>query len=160
MFLNELLQNEAILKYALAMTSTQTEGTEPLQEQATDALYATVPFDFPRPVHLGSLPGAQPKFLMTKYRGRFYSPGSSPPELFEAWRVCEDLATQLAEKSLESKKGKRAEMSELEILEQYLPRLIKTEWTTVPEARWTIRRVAELLGWPAPPSSLEPPTNG
>lgn len=136
-----------------------TSEEKPLRDEDADVLYATVPADFPHPVHLGSLPGAQPKFLMTKYRGRFYSPGSSPPELFEAWRICEDLATQLAQKSLDSKNGKRADMSELAILEQYLTRLIETKWTTVPEARWTIRRVAALLGWPTPASSLAPPIN-
>lgn len=141
------------------MKSTDIGHQELPQEQTTDTLYVTVPSDFPRPVHLGSLPGAQPKLLMTKYEGRFYTPGSSPPELFEAWRLCEDLASQLAEKSLESKRGKRSHMSEVEILEQYLHRLIKTRWTTVPEARWTIRRVAALLEWPTPPPSLEPPTN-
>lgn len=141
------------------MKRTMTKHEEFVQLQTAEELYAAVPVDFPRPVHLGGLPGAQPKLLMTKYEGRFYPPGSSPPELFEAWRLCEDLASQLAEKSLESKMGKRSHMSEVEILEQYLHRLIKTRWTTVPEARWTIRRVAALLEWPAPPPSLEPPTN-
>ena len=138
------------------MENTDKSEAESLLDEEADTLGAAVPADFPRPVHLGSLPGAQPKFLMTKYKGRFYSPGSSPPELFEAWRICEDLAIQLAQKSLESKNGKRADMSECAILEQYLTRLIETKWTTVPEAKWTIRRVAALLGWPTPSSSQAP----
>lgn len=124
-------------------------------EQADDAQYAQVPADFPRPVHHGAVPGVQPKLLMTQYKGRFYLPGCTPPELFQRWDVCEDLAKQLSAKSLESQAGKRSHMSEVEILDQYLPRLIATRWTTEEEARWIIRRAAALLGWPVPPAAQE-----
>ncbi|WP_147375700.1 hypothetical protein [Noviherbaspirillum cavernae] len=120
-----------------------------------EAKYSRVPADFPRPVHFGAVPGMQPKLLATKYNGRFYSPGCSPPELFERWDICEDLANQLATKSLESKAGKRAHMTEAQILDQYLPRLIETKWTSEPEARWVIRRTAEIIGWPVPASATE-----
>jgi hypothetical protein len=120
-----------------------------------DSLYAQVPADFPRPVHQGALPGAQPKFLAIKYKDRFYATGCTPPELYERWQICEDLATQLAAKSLESKAGKRAHMSEIEILEQYLPRLNAQKWTSEAEARYIMRRVAEKLCWPVPASFLE-----
>lgn len=52
--------------------------------------------------------------------------------------------------------GKRSHLSEVAILDQYLPRLIATKWTTEAEARWTIRRVAAMLSWPVPPDALEP----
>lgn len=120
-----------------------------------EAKYAQVPVDFPRPLHLGAVSGAQPKLLMVKYQGRFYSPGCTPAELYERWDVCEDLARQLAEKSLESKAGKRSHMSQTEILDQYLPRLIATRWASEPEARWVIRRVATMLDWPAPHAAQE-----
>jgi len=126
---------------------------------ADEVVYSQVPVDFPKPQYFGAVGGAQPKFIMTEYRGRFFVPGCSPPELYYRWCLCEELAEQLAEKSVESEKGKRSHMSREEILEQYLPRLIKTRWTTVPEARWILRRVAELLQWPTIPSSLEPPSN-
>jgi hypothetical protein len=132
------------------------EKAEPVS--TNDELYAQVPSDFPRPVHHGAVPGVQPKFLMTKYEGRFYTPGSTPPEIFARWDVCEDLAKQLSAKSVQSKAGKRAHMSELEILEQYLPRLIATKWTSEAEARWIIRRAAGIVGWPVPMSAQEPPT--
>lgn len=118
--------------------------------------YAQVPSDFPRPVHLGAIGGAQPKLLMVKYNGRFYSPGCTPPELYERWNNCEDLARQLATKSLESKAGKRAQMSEVEILAQYLQRLIATKWTSEPEARYVIRRTAAMLAWPVPAAAVQP----
>lgn len=57
---------------------------------------------------------------------------------------------QLAAKSIESKHGKRSHMTELAILEQYLQRLIATRWTSEAEARFIIRRAAELLNWPVP----------
>jgi hypothetical protein len=122
-----------------------------------DARYTQVPADFPRPHHSGAVGGAQPKLLMTQYKGRFYTPGCSPPEIFQKWDVCEDLAKQLSVKSLESKAGKRSHMSELEILAQYLPRLISTRWTSEEEARWVIRRVAAMLSWPVPSAAEEGP---
>lgn len=109
-----------------------------------------VPDDFPRSVHRGALPGAQPKILATKYRGRFYPTGGTPPELYERWQICEDLAQQLMVKSRDSKLGKRSHMSEEDILSQYLTRLIQTRWTSEDEASWVIRRAALLLGWPVP----------
>lgn len=95
---------------------------------------------------------------MTQFKGRFYVPGCTPPELFQRWDVCEDLANQLSAKSVESKAGKRSHMSELEILDQYLPRLIATKWTSGEEARWIIRRAAAMLGWPVPPAAEESST--
>lgn len=102
----------------------------------------------------GVLSGAHPKLLMTSYQGRFYAPGCTPPELRERWDVCEDLAQQLAVKSRESKDGKRAHMTETQMLDQYLPRLIATNWTSEAEARWVMRRVAALLNWPVPESAV------
>lgn len=109
-----------------------------------------IPSDFPRTVRHAALPGSQPKLLVSKYKGHFYSLGCSPPELYERWEVCEDLAKQLAEKSTISKQGKRSHMSEVDILDQYLVRLIGLRWTSVEEARWVIRRVASMLDWPSP----------
>lgn len=125
------------------------------QDEAEIVEVVALPADFPRPVHLGAVSGAQPKLLMTQYQGRFYVPGCTPPELLERWNICEDLAQQLAAKSLESKVGKRAHMTETEILAQYLPRLIATNWTSEAEARWVIRRTGELLKWPMPASAAE-----
>jgi hypothetical protein len=123
------------------------------QDEAEAALFAALPADFPRPENLSAVSGAQVKFSMNRYCGRFYSPGCTPPELLERWNNCEDLAQQLAVKSRESKAGKRSHMSETEILDQYLPRLIATNWTSEAEARWVMRRTAELLGWQVPPSA-------
>lgn len=112
--------------------------------------YTLIPADFPRPETSGAISGFQPKLLLTQHAGKFYAAGCTPPELYSRWGRCEDLAKQLAAKSLESKHGKRSHMSELAVLEQYLPRLIATRWTSEPEARFIIRRAAELLSWPVP----------
>jgi len=116
--------------------------------------FDAVPSDFPRPAYLGAVPGAQPKYLMAVYKGRFYEPGSTPPELYERWKLCADLASQLARSSVESKAGKRMHMLEVDILDQYLPRLVAQKWTSDAEARWIIRRVAEMLNWPVPTAAL------
>lgn len=131
--------------------------SEPQDQPSDDelALFSKVPKDFPRPEHCGAVSGVQAKLLMTRWNGRFYLPGQTPPELYERWDVCEDLARQLSEKSAGSKSGKRSHLSEVEVLAQYLPRLIQTRWTTESEARWIIRRTAEMLGWPCPPDANE-----
>ena len=112
--------------------------------------YSQIPVDFPRPEIHGAVSGFQPKLLLTQHAGKFYAAGCIPPELYSRWDRCENLAQQLAAKSLESKSGKRSHMSEIEVLEQYLPRLIATGWTSKPEARFIIRRAAQLLNWPVP----------
>lgn len=106
-----------------------------------------VPDDFPRDRITGALPGAQPKYLVTLYEGRYYLSSCTPPEVFERWCMCEDLVAQLSVRSLESKSGKRAHMTEEAILEQYYTRLLATRWVSVDEASWIMRRVAQLIGW-------------
>jgi hypothetical protein len=120
-----------------------------------DAKYAQVPADFPKPGFSGAVPGAQPKLLATEYKGRYYAAGATPPEIHAKWMYCEDLARQFVDASKNTKAGKRADMREVEILDQYFVRLLKTGWTSDAEARWVFRRTAALLGWPAPPSALE-----
>lgn len=128
-------------------------ATEPMSPSEDD--FAQVPPDFPRPVHYGAVGGAQPKLLMTQHNGRFFNPGCTPLEIWARWHACEDLVKHLSAKSVESKAGKRAHMSESEILDQYLPRLIATRWTSEEEARWVIRRVATVLSWPVPSAAQE-----
>lgn len=106
-----------------------------------------VPDEFPRERISGAVPGAQPKYLATLYKGRYYLSGCTPPELYDRWCVCEDLAAQLSVKSLASKAGKRSHMTESEILHQYYERLVETSWTSRDEARWIMRRVAQQIGW-------------
>lgn len=115
-----------------------------------DTKYARVPPNFPRPKHSGAVPGAQPKFLATKYKGRFYSPGCTPPELYENWLHCRSLVEQFVPACIETKSGKRRDMSETDILDQYLVRLIDAKWVSDDEARWVIREAAHLLGWSIP----------
>jgi hypothetical protein len=112
--------------------------------------YSKVPDDFPRPEPAGAVSGYQPKLLLKQQGNKFYAAGYTPDELYSRWDRCEDLAEQLGAKATESKQGKRAHMTELEILEQYLPRLIATRWTSEAEARFIIRRAAQLLNWPVP----------
>lgn len=129
------------------------ESDEKIPYSPADNLMDILPADFPLSRSLGAVSGAQPKILVTKYQGRFYNSECTPPELVARWKFCEDLACQLSKKSFYSKNGKRAHMSEVEILEQYFPRLIATRWTSEEEAKWVIRRVAELLSWNVPQSA-------
>lgn len=114
----------------------------------------SIPDDFPRPVHSGAVGGFQDKLLLAKFDGKFYAPGCTPREIFERWDICEDLAQQFAQKSLESKAGKRADLMEVEILDQYCVRAMKMSWGSHAEMKWVFRRVAAILAWPVPPSAL------
>lgn len=111
--------------------------------------FSQIPSDFPRVASRGAVSGVHPKILVTKFEGQYYEAGTSSPEVYERWLICEDLAQQLSQKSLESKNGKRAHMSETEILRQYFERLIATGWTSKEEAAWTINRAARIIDWPA-----------
>lgn len=115
-----------------------------------------IPKDFPLPTIHSSIAGHRPKLALTQCGGKFYLPGGTPPELFRRWKICEDLARQFADKSIECKAGKRIHMSEQEILDQYCVRAMKTGWGSDDEMRWVIRRTAEILGWPVPASALAP----
>lgn len=117
--------------------------------------FGQIPDDFPRTPIPGAVPGVAPKFLAVRFNDKFYETGCSPPEVVERFEICEDLAEQLAQKSLESKAGKRSHMTEKAILAQYLPRLIATRWVSEAEARWVIRRVAAILNWPVPEAARE-----
>lgn len=111
-----------------------------------------VPCDFPHANKLGAVSGAAPKILLQRTEeGTFVQPKASDHERYLRWMYCEDLANQLAKAALASKRGKRSQMSEVEILEQYLPRLREKKWTNNDEeSKWILRRVALLLNWPLP----------
>lgn len=119
-----------------------------LLEDGVNITDFTVPDGFPRPQHLGAVPGAQPKFLAVEYQGRYYSPGCTPPELYARWQHCMQYVPQFVASCIETKSGKRKDMPEADILNQYLVRLIEAKWVSDEEARWVIREAARLLGWP------------
>ncbi len=115
-----------------------------------------VPKDFPLPVYAGAVAGSQPKLLLVRHSdGTYGAPESSPRELHHNWKYCEEVIEHLRVKSLESSAGKRAHMTHEAILDQYLTRLLATGWMSDAEARWTLRKVAERLGWPTPAAALE-----
>lgn len=113
-----------------------------------------VPDDFPRPQIHSSVAGYQAKLPLVAAGGLFYPPGGTPRELHRRWDICEDLAQQFVIKSRECKAGKRAHMSEEEILDQYCVRALKNGWGSDDEMKWVIRRAATILGWPVPASAL------
>lgn len=119
----------------------------------------SVPDDFPRPPIRSALAGFQAKLPLVSYEGRFYAQGGTPPELRNRWDICEDLAQQFVVKATESKAGKRAHMSEAEILDQYCLRTFKMGWGSDDEMRWVIRRTATILGWPVPASAATVPVS-
>lgn len=53
----------------------------------------------------------------------------------------------------EAKAGKRKDMPEADIPNQYLKRLVESEWVSADEARCVIRETAKVLRWPLPPAA-------
>lgn len=60
--------------------------------------FAAIPADFTRHGVSGAIPGAQDKFLMVQFEGRFYPPGCTPPELLERWKYCKASGVDLIDK--------------------------------------------------------------
>lgn len=120
-----------------------------------DPKFDQVPTDFPRPVPEGAVAGDIPKFQMRYYAGKLYALGCTPPEIFERWDICEDLAQQLRKLSLEAQLEEHINMTEPDILAAYLERLLKKDWGSEAEMRWVVRRTAQLLNWPIPAAAIE-----
>jgi len=101
----------------------------------------------------GAVSGYQPKLLLTSSaNGRFYTPGNTPRERWHDWQYSMSLASAMEQKCLESKTGKRAHMSETEIILQYYLRAVKANgrYGTEEQLKWTFTLVAKNLGWPLP----------
>lgn len=91
-----------------------------MTDRAIDTSDQIVPAGFPRSVHMGALPGSQPKLSVVLHDEKFFSPGCMPPEIRERWLISSDLAQQLVSKARESEAGKRSHMSKPASLEKYL----------------------------------------
>jgi hypothetical protein len=112
------------------------------------------PDDFPRTNLAGAVSGAAPKLLLCRTNdGRYSTEKISEEDRITRWMYCEDLARQFADAALKSKQGKRAHMSEVQILDQYLERLLNKGWASDSESRWVLRRAARILGWASPINS-------
>lgn len=109
----------------------------------------TVPPDFPRHADIASVAGVHPKLAVIRdaSTGNYVAQRDSD-ETEERFAVCEDLAEQLASKCSRNRDGKYRHLSEREILDQLLKRLLTSGWGSSAEMTWTARRTAEKLGWP------------
>lgn len=114
--------------------------------------YSEVPPDFPRPASFSALPGSQPKVIVTEYKGKFYPPEGTPPQVYERWQSCEELLQQFASEARKDKAANITRMTETEMLERYL-RIFSKSWLSEDEAKWMVRRMSQILGWPVPPAA-------
>ena len=117
-----------------------------------ESKYEDVPSDFPRPVSLSALPGMQPKIVVTEYKGKFYPPEGTPPEIYERWHRCDELAREFASELRKDKAANVTRMTETEMLEHHLKNFSKS-WLSEEEAKWMVRRMSQILGWPVPPGA-------
>ena len=115
--------------------------------------YAEVPADYPYQPVRGAVSGYQPKLLLTSSaNGKFYSRGNAPHERWHDWSYSIALASAMVQKCLDSRAGKRAHMTEEEIILQYYLRALKSNgrYGTEEQLKWTFTRVAIALAWPLP----------
>lgn len=117
-----------------------------------DRNYDDVPSDYPYAEHFGAVAGAHPKLLLVRFQGRYYTPGNTPEQRWNDWKYSESMVEHMVAKCLESKNGKRAHMSEKDIIAQYYERTVagNGRFGTIPQLKWTFTKVAERLGWPLP----------
>ena len=91
-----------------------------------------------------------PDSFIALFQGRQQRLQAPLGEVAARYELCEDLANHLVEQAQSLHHG-AAVPSEEEILDRMLAALTTPEsGFTLPEARWVVTRLAELLNWPAP----------
>jgi hypothetical protein len=114
-----------------------------------------VPPDFPRDAETASVAGVQPKLAAIRDAASGnYVAHRDNEEVQARFAVCEDLAEQLADKCTRNRNGKYRHLSEREILDQLLKRLLTSGWGNPAEMGWTVRQTANKLGWAWSPGQL------
>jgi hypothetical protein len=111
----------------------------------------SAPNDFPWLQKLGAVSGAAPKLLLVRTPGGgFAAPTQSAEERNLRWQKCEVLAGKVARAAARSKAENCSHMSEVAILELYLPTMQTKYFASEGEAFWIVRKAASILGWPSP----------
>lgn len=118
------------------------------------SIYPGIPDDFPIAETLGALTGAHPQLGLVEEGGKFYATGTSPHEVAQAFDVCEDLAVQMVPYC--QRKLTEFHNDQAATLRAVFQGLLKKNWCTVDQSKWIMRKTAERLGWPLPPSTFDP----
>jgi hypothetical protein len=102
-----------------------------------------VPEDFPRGFAAPTIPGAQPKFIARKL-GERYIVGPTQEEIYERWDYCEDLAQQLAARTL--RKQAAGLISDLDAFYKETERRVRGQgWNlSEDEVQWMMKRTRSL----------------
>lgn len=102
-----------------------------------------VPEDFPRGLTAATIPGTQSKALARKIGGRFVV-GLTKEELYERWDYCEDLAQQLAARTL--RKQAAGLVSDLDSFYRETERRVRGQgWSlSEDEVQWLMKRTRLL----------------
>jgi hypothetical protein len=110
-----------------------------------------VPEDFPRGRTAPTVPGAQPKFIARKIEGR-YVVGLTEAELHDRWDYCEDLALQLAARTL--RKQTAGLVSDLDAFYRETEHRVRGQgWDlSNDEVIWLMKRTRALAEYPTPSS--------
>lgn len=107
--------------------------------------YRNIPMDFPIEHIDSTLANSQSKLNLVEEDGKFYALGTSPSEVAEAHEICEDLAQQMVPYCV--RKMAELHLSHEAMLEKLLEGIYQKNWVSPQQARWTVERTRELLGW-------------
>jgi len=107
--------------------------------------FLKVPVSFPRPDYPATIPGTQPKLIMSKYKGKFYVAGCTPPEIYERWTMCLEYVADLTGRAHAAKEGKIVGLSEEKVLAHYLDAFFEGGLISKAEAQWINEEVLRRL---------------
>jgi hypothetical protein len=92
-----------------------------------------------------SIGGARTKLNLVEEEGKYYSPGTSPSEVIAAFKVCEDLVSQMV--AYCQRKLATYEGNEEATVKAALKGLLGKGWCTDAQCVWIMRRVVDELKW-------------
>ena len=97
-----------------------------------------------------------PSFIALYLSAGRVKPTAPRDEIAARYEFCEDLASALVEQA--KTKVWELGVAEADVLERiHRGLLVPASALTFAEARWVMRRLAELLDWTLPPSALDAP---
>ncbi|MDB5763928.1 MAG: hypothetical protein JWQ21_2923 [Herminiimonas sp.] len=104
----------------------------------------SIPADFPRSAALLTLPKWEDSRLYSLYQGKYYLLGGSPPEVWTAWQMCDELVQHFIQECLAAMVISPLLPFE-EIVLAHFEETLKRGWGTDAEIKWIFKHVALQL---------------
>lgn len=109
-----------------------------------------VPDEFPQVAIASSAGGFQNKLVLTRYGGRYYVPGNTPPERWQQWCESEKLIPYYAQKCIEARISAPTVSDGCVLQSVFTGALEVVESLSFEQIKYLFGRVADLLAWRLP----------